>query len=449
MSRKILIANRGEIAVRAIRACREMGLKTVAVYTLADKESLHVKYADEAICIGASKAIDSYMDPYRILSAASVAHVDGIYPGSGFLSENSAFSQLCSETDIPFIGAGADVLDMLGDKIRAKEAAVAAGVPIVPASSRAMSSFEDCLIAAERIGYPVLLKAADGGGGRGIRLVREKSEMQSAFRSCAKEALSAFGSDRIFVEKNVEQARHVEVQILIDSSGNAIHLFDRDCTMQRKHQKLIEEAVSPFVPPAIKERMYNDALKTIRSLRYVGAATVEFLVDRDDHYYFMEVNPRIQVEHPVTELVTGVDIVKEQLRVAFGEKLSVRTPPAPAGHAIEVRINAEDPEKGFISSVGKITKCVFPGGGGIRIETFIQDGIRISPYYDSMIAKIIAWAPDRELALKRILFALDELEIEGITTNAGFQKELLQTEEFVTGTSYTTFVEDYLENRNG
>ena len=449
MSKKILIANRGEIAVRAIRACREMGFKTVAIYTLADKDSLHVKYADEAICIGASRAIDSYMDSYRIFSAANVAHVDGIYPGSGFLSENGVFSQLCDEIGIPFIGAKADVLEMLGDKIRAKEAAAAVGVPIVPASSRIMSNLEDCLINAERIGYPVLLKAADGGGGRGIRLVREAGEMEAAFRSCAKEAYAAFGSERIFVEKNVEHARHVEVQLLIDSAGNAIHLFDRDCTMQRKHQKLIEEAVSPFVPPGIKERMYNDALNIIRSIQYQGAATAEFLVDPEGHYYFMEVNPRIQVEHPVTEFVTGVDIVKEQLRVAFGEKLSIKTPTAPVGHAIEVRINAEDPSKGFMSSVGKITKCVFPGGNGIRIETFIQDGIEISPYYDSMIAKIIAYAPDRELAIKRILYALDELEIEGIKTNCELQKELLRTEEFASGESYTTFVEDYLEKRNG
>ena len=446
MTRKILIANRGEIAVRAIRALREMGLASVAVYTKADKDSLHVMYADEAYCIGEGRAADSYLDFYRILSTANISGADAIYPGSGFLSENAMFSKMCDDVGIPFIGAHSEVLHQLGDKLLAKQAASEAGIPTVPASQKSMADVEECLKEAGRIGYPVLLKAVDGGGGKGIRVVRKPEEMDSAFRSCTKEAVTAFGSGKIFVEKLIEHARHVEVQVLADRSGNVIHLFDRDCTMQRRHQKLIEEAVSPFVSRNTKAKMYQDAIHIIQSISYDGAATVEFLVDREENYYFMEVNPRIQVEHPVTECVTGVDIVKEQLRIEMGEKLCVKTPRSPSGHAIEVRINAEDPSRNFMSSIGEISKVVFPAGSGVRIETFIQAGIRISPFYDSMIAKIITYAPDRDLAVRRMLFALDELEIEGIKTNTKLQKTLLKTDAFLTGTSHTAFVEDYLNH---
>jgi len=449
MSQKILIANRGEIAVRAIRACREMGIGTVAVYTRADKDSLHVKYADEAVCIGENKAADSYLDFYRVLSAASVTHADAVYPGTGFLSENALFSKVCAEVGMRFIGAPAETLHMLGDKILAKQAAVQSGLPVVPASENALADADACLKEAERIGYPVLLKAVGGGGGKGIRRVSAPEEMKAAFTACVNEARAAFGSDQVFIEKCLENVRHVEVQILADGFGNAVHLFDRDCTMQRMHQKMIEEAVSPFVPPETKRRIYEDAVRVVRDIHYVGAATVEFLVDREGRYYFMEVNPRIQVEHPVTEMVTGLDIVKEQIRVAMGEKLSVRTPDAPSGHAIEVRINAEDPERGFMSSIGTVTGCTFPAGTGIRIETFIHEGLRITPYYDSMIAKVIAWADTRELAIRRMRFALDELDIGGITTNAKLQKELLGTEAFASGGSHTTFVEEYLRERTG
>ncbi|MBQ7487706.1 MAG: ATP-grasp domain-containing protein, partial [Clostridia bacterium] len=435
----------GEIAVRAIRACREMDIGTVAVYTVADRDSLHVKYADEAVCIGENKAVDSYLDFYRILSTASVTHADAIYPGTGFLSENATFSKACAEAGVHFIGAGPETLHMLGDKILAKQAAVNSGLPIVPASEGCLMDVSACLREAERIGYPVLLKAVDGGGGKGIRKVSAPEEMEEAFNACVNEARAAFGSDKIFLEKCLENVRHVEVQILADSFGNAIHLFDRDCTMQRRHQKMIEEAVSPFVQQTVKEKIYADAVRIIKNIHYVGAATVEFLADRDGHYYFMEVNPRIQVEHPVTELVTGLDIVKEQISVALGEPLSIRTPEAPRGHAIEARINAEDPSRNFMSSIGRVTGCTFPAGNGIRVETFIHDGIRISPYYDSMIAKIIAYADTRELAVKRLQFALDELDIGGITTNAPLQKELLGTDAFMDGSSHTTFVEEYLE----
>lgn len=444
MRKKILIANRGEIAVRAIRACREMDIGTVAVYTKADKDSLHVKYADEAVCIGENKATDSYLDFYRILSAAETVHADAIYPGTGFLSENALFSRVCAEVGIRFIGADAETLHMLGDKILAKQAAVKSGLPIVPASAGSLENAEACLKEAERIGYPVLLKAVGGGGGKGIRKVSAPEEMEEAFKACVNEARAAFGSDQVFLEKCLENVRHVEVQVLADSFGNAIHLFDRDCTMQRRHQKMIEEAVSPFISPELKAKIYDDAVRVVRDIHYVGAATVEFLADREGHYYFMEVNPRIQVEHPVTEMVTGIDIVKEQIRVALGEKLSVKTPEAPKGHAIEVRINAEDPSRNFMSSIGTITGCTFPAGTGIRIETFIHEGLRITPYYDSMIAKVIAWADTREMAIRRLCFALDELEIGGITTNAKLQKELLETEAFASGSSHTTFVEAYL-----
>lgn len=444
MRKKILIANRGEIAVRAIRACREMDIGTVAVYTKADKDSLHVKYADEAVCIGENKATDSYLDFYRILSAAETVHADAVYPGTGFLSENALFSRVCAEVGIHFIGADAETLHMLGDKILAKQAAVKSGLPVVPASAGSLENAEACLKEAERIGYPVLLKAVGGGGGKGIRKVSAPEEMEEAFKACVNEARAAFGSDQVFLEKCLENVRHVEVQVLADSFGNAIHLFDRDCTMQRRHQKMIEEAVSPFIPPELKAKIYDDAVRVVRDIHYVGAATVEFLADREGHYYFMEVNPRIQVEHPVTEMVTGIDIVKEQIRVALGEKLSVKTPDAPKGHAIEVRINAEDPSRNFMSSIGTITGCTFPAGTGIRIETFIHEGLRITPYYDSMIAKVIAWADTREMAIRRLCFALDELEIGGITTNAKLQKELLETEAFASGSSHTTFVEAYL-----
>lgn len=442
MFQKVLIANRGEIAVRAIRACREMGIKTVAVYSQADKESLHVKYADEAICIGKNIAADSYLDSYRVLSAAVLTKSDAIYPGIGFFSENPNFSELCDSCGIKYIGAKADTLRALGDKMSAKELAEKAGVPIVPASKELADSPEKCREFATRIGYPVVLKAVEGGGGKGIRIVHKEEDIDSSYAMCLKEAESAFGSDKIFVERFVSDARHVEVQILADTHGNVIHLYDRDCTMQRRSQKLIEEAPSVFIPDEIKERIYDDAKRLIKSIGYAGAATVEFLYERTGNYYFMEVNPRVQVEHTVTESITGIDIVKEQIRIAAGEILSVSTPSKPTLHSIECRINAEDDK--FMCSTGKITKCVFPHGGGIRIETFIQEGTEIGPFYDSMIAKIIVTAESRELAIKRMVGALSEMDIEGVKTNRTFQMDLIQTTEFYDGSSNTTFVEERL-----
>ena len=446
MKKKILIANRGEIAVRAIRACREMDIETIAVYSKADKDSLHVKYADRAVCVGENRAAGSYLDIYKIMSAATLFEADAIYPGTGFFSENANFSELCGRLGIRFIGAEAATLKMLGDKILSKKIAKEAGLPIMPATESPVRDADECLRAAREIGFPVIIKAVDGGGGKGIRIVTREQDVQSSFFSCMKEAKAAFNSDKVFVEKFLDDARHVEVQILADTHGNVIHLFDRDCTMQRRNQKLIEEAVSPFVPDDVKQRIYQDAIRVIAALHYPGAATVEFLVDREMNHYFMEVNPRVQVEHPVTELITGADIVKEQIHIAFGGKLSVKTPKKPHGHAIEVRINAEDISNNFMCSTGVIQKCVFPQGSGIRVETFIQPGYRVTPFYDSMLAKIVAWADTRELAIKRLLFALDELDIQGVAVNRDLQKQLLATPEFVDGRSNTTFVQKYIDS---
>ncbi len=445
MKKKILIANRGEIAVRAVRACRELDMESIAVYSKADKESLHVKYADRAVCVGEGRATGSYLDIYKILSTASLYEADAIYPGTGFFSENATFAELCDRLGLLFIGAEAPILKELGDKILSKKIAVEAGIPVVPSTPDPVKDAEECLQAAKKIGFPVVIKAVDGGGGKGIRIVYREQDVRSSYFSCVKEAKAAFNSDKIFVEKFLDDARHVEVQVLADTHGNVVHLYDRDCTMQRRNQKLIEEAVSPFVPDEVKQKMYRDACNVIDYLHYPGAATVEFLVDRDMNYYFMEVNPRVQVEHPVTEMTTGVDIVKEQIQIAFGEKLSIKEPPKRSGHAIEVRINAEDISNGFMCSTGMITKCVFPQGSGIRVESYIQDGYKVTPFYDSMLAKIIAWADNRELAIRRLMFALDELDIEGVAVNKNLQKQLLATPEFANGKSNTTFVQSFID----
>ena len=445
MKKRILIANRGEIAVRAIRACRELNMETIAVYSKADRESLHVKYADRAVCVGEGRAVNSYLDIYKILSTASLYEADAIYPGTGFFSENADFAELCDRVGILFIGARAPVLKKLGDKILSKQLAVEAGIPVTKSTKEPVRDADECLAAAQEIGFPVVIKAVDGGGGKGIRIVHREQDVRSSFFSCMKEAKAAFNSDQIFVEKFLDDARHVEVQVLADTHGNVVPLLDRDCTMQRRNQKLIEEAVSPFVPDDVKQKMYDDACGIIDYLHYPGAATVEFLVDRDMHYYFMEVNPRIQVEHPVTEQITGTDIVKEQIRIAFGENLGIQKPLKHTGHAIEVRINAEDISNGFMCSTGMITKCVFPKGSGIRVETHIQQGFTVTPFYDSMLAKIIAHADTRDLAIKRLMFALDELDIQGVEVNKSLQKQLLGTPEFVKGTSNTTFVQGFID----
>lgn len=445
MFKRVLIANRGEIALRAIRACKEMGIGTVAVYSKADRESLHAKFADRAVCIGDGKVSGSYLYTYNIFSVAQNLQVDAIYPGSGLFSENAVFAELCERYGIKFIGADSDKLRMLTSKIEAKRMAVEVGMPIARATEDEVQDAIACREAAEDIGYPVLIKAVDGGGGKGIRIVNGPEEVETAFESCREEAKRYFKSTKLFVEKFVSDARHVEVQILADTHGNVIHLLDRDCTMQRRNQKLIEEGVSPFVPAEVKEKMYADAIRLIRHIGYSGAATVEFLVDRGLNYYFMEVNPRVQVEHPVTEEITGTDIVKEQFRIAAGEALSrTESAKAPRGHAIECRINAEDISSNFMCSTGTISRCSFPKGGGVRVESHVSEGFRVTPFYDSLLAKIIVAAPTRGEAIRKMLIALDETEIEGVRTNISLQRELLKTEEFVTGTSTTHFVTDYI-----
>ena len=447
MFKRVLIANRGEIALRAIHACKEMGIETVAVYSKADSESLHVRYADHAVCIGQGKVSSSYLYTYNIFAVADSYKVDAIYPGTGFFSENAVFAKLCKNYGFTFIGAESEKLGLLTSKILAKRAAMEVGMPVVRATKDEVTDAAQCRAAAEDIGFPVLIKAIDGGGGKGIRIVGGPEEIESAFESCREEAKRYFKSSKVFVEKFVADARHVEVQILADQHGNVIHLMDRDCTMQRRNQKLIEEGVCPFVPMEVKERMYADSIRLIRHIGYTGAATVEFLVDRDMNYYFMEVNPRVQVEHPVTEQISGVDIVKEQLRIAAGEPLSrTESVTAPMGHALECRINAEDMSSNFMCSTGQIRRCSFPTGGGIRIESHISEGFRVTPFYDSMLAKIITFAPTRQEAIRKMLIALDETEIEGVKTNIGLQRELLQTEEFITGSSTTHFVTDYISN---
>ena len=448
MFKKVLIANRGEIAVRAIRACKEMGIETVAVYSQADKESLHVRYADQAVCIGQGKVSGSYLYTYNIFAVAETAGVDAIYPGTGFFSENAVFAAMCEQYGIQFIGAKSERLRMLTSKVEAKRIAKEIDMPIAKATEDEVADIAHCRKAAEEIGYPVLIKAVDGGGGKGIRIVNTPEEIDSAFESCREEAKRYFKSSKVFVEKFVADARHVEVQIVADSHGHVIHLLDRDCTMQRRNQKLIEEGVSPFISAETRQKMYADAIRLIRHIGYTGVATVEFLVDRKMNYYFMEVNPRVQVEHPVTEELTGADIVKEQFLIAAGEPMSLKESPAgPNGHAIEIRVNAEDVSSNFMCSTGTVKRCVFPRGGGIRVESHVSEGFRVTPYYDSLLAKIIVSAPTRELAIRRMEIALDETEIEGVKTNLELQRELLRLDEYITGTSTTHFVTDYINAR--
>lgn len=445
MFKRVLIANRGEIAVRAIRACKEMGIETVAIYSQADKESLHVRYADRAFCIGQGKVSGSYLYTYNIFAAAEAAGADAIYPGTGFFSENAVFAEMCEQYGIKFIGAESDRLRLLTSKIEAKRMAVEIGMPVARATQDEVTDAAQCIRAAEDIGYPVLIKAVDGGGGKGIRIVQTPDEITSAFESCREEAKRYFKSSKVFVEKFVADARHVEVQILADAHGHVIHLLDRDCTMQRRNQKLIEEGVCPFIKEETRQKMYADAIRLIRHIGYTGAATVEFLLDRDMNYYFMEVNPRVQVEHPVTEELTGADIVKEQFLIAAGEPLSLtEAPSGPKGHAIEIRVNAEDISSHFMCSTGTVKRCVFPRGGGIRVESHVSEGFRVTPFYDSLLAKIIVSAPTRELAIRRMEIALDETEIDGVKTNLELQRALLKTDEYISGTSTTHFVTDYI-----
>ena len=442
MIKKVLIANRGEIAVRIIRACREMGIETVAVYSEADKEALHTQLADEAVCIGPAALSESYLSMERIISATIVSGADAIHPGFGFLSENSQFAQLCEKCNITFIGPGSDIIAKLGNKQEARNIMAAAGVPVIPGSEEPIYEAKAGAEAAKEIGYPVMIKAALGGGGKGMRVAESPEDFELNFLTAQKEAEMAFGNNTMYIEHFVRHPRHVEFQILADSHGNVIHLGERDCSIQRNHQKMIEESPCAAISDDLRKRMGEAAVKAAKAAGYVNAGTIEFLLEKDQQFYFMEMNTRIQVEHPVTEWVTGIDLVKEQIRIASGETLGYKQEDVKiSGHAIECRINAENPEKGFRPSPGTITDMYLPGGKGIRIDTAVYSGYTIPPYYDSMIAKLIVWADNREEAISKMQSALGEVIIEGIDTNVDYQYEILNHPDFLTGNVDVEFIE--------
>lgn len=442
MIKKVLIANRGEIAVRIIRACREMGIETVAVYSEADRESLHTQLADEAICIGPAPSSQSYLSMENIISATIVSGADAIHPGFGFLSENSRFAELCEQCKITFIGPPSQVIASLGNKQAAKNTMAAAGVPVIPGSKKAVYSVEEGMAEADEIGYPVIIKAALGGGGKGMRTADCAAEFAESFRTAQKEAQLAFGDNTMYIEHFVRNPRHIEFQILADKKGNVIHLGERDCSVQRNHQKMIEESPCEAISDRLRKKMGEAAVKAAKACGYVNAGTIEFLLDRDGSFYFMEMNTRIQVEHPVTEWVTGVDLVKEQIRIASGLPLSFKQKDIHiTGHAIECRINAENPSKGFRPSPGTITDMYFPGGKGIRIDSAVYSGYTVQPYYDSMIAKLIVWAKNREEAIRKMQSALGEIIIEGIDTNVDYQYEILNHPDFLEGNTDVGFIE--------
>lgn len=449
MFKKILIANRGEIALRIIRTCKELGIKTVAVYSEADRYSLHVRFADEAVCIGPGPSKESYLNIPRIIAAAEITNAEAIHPGYGFLSENAMFAEICESSGIKFIGPTPDAIEAMGDKALAKETMRKAGVPVIPGSDGVVETLEEAREIANEIGFPVMLKAAAGGGGKGMRMVMNDAELENAWQTARAEAEAAFGNPALYIEKFIEKPRHVEIQILADEHGNVIHLGERDCSIQRRHQKLIEESPSPIVTPELREAMGQAAVKGAKSVKYRSAGTIEFLVDKNGNFYFMEMNTRIQVEHPVTEMVYGIDIVREQIRIAAGEKLGIKQKQLkPNGHAIECRINAEDPFKGFRPSPGKITALHFPGGYGVRVDSHIYQDYVVPPYYDSLIAKLIVHARTRDEAIARMLRALEEFVIEGIHTTIPFHIKLLNSPEFRSGVDYDTKFVDNRFNMN-
>ena len=446
MFKRILIANRGEIAMRIIRCCREMEIETVAVYSTADREALHVQFATQAVCIGPAKAGDSYLNINNILSAALAAGCDAIHPGFGFLSENSGFARLCERSGITFIGPRPEVIERMGNKAEAIRLARGAGVPVVPGSGGPVASAEEAREVGRRIGYPLLVKASAGGGGRGMRMVRFPEELTEAFLAARAEAKACFGDEEMYLEKLIENPKHIEFQILGDQQGRIIHLGERDCSVQRRNQKLIEEAPSKALDSQLRQEMGDAAVAVARAAGYTGAGTVEFVLGQDSQFYFIEMNTRIQVEHPVTEMLTGVDLIREQIRVAAGLPLSLTQDEArPRGHAIECRINAENPAAGFLPSSGRIGFLHLPGGCGLRVDTALYPGYETSPYYDSMVAKIIVWAPGRLEAIRRARRALEELIIEGIQTSADLAHLILYHPEFLKGTYTTAFLEEHLE----
>lgn len=442
MFKKILIANRGEIALRVIRTCREMGIQTVAVYSTADRESLHVRFADEAVCIGPPASRQSYLNIPNIISAAEITNADAIHPGYGFLSENAEFSRICADYGIKFIGATAEQINFMGDKATAKATMKAAGVPVIPGSEGLLESVEQGKELARGIGYPVIVKATAGGGGRGMRIIKEESEFQKAWDDAKMESGAAFGNDGLYLEKFVEEPRHIEIQVVGDQYGKVCHLSERDCSIQRRHQKLIEETPSPVVTPELRERMGQAAIKGASAISYEGAGTIEFLVDKYGEFYFMEMNTRIQVEHPITEEVTNFDLIKEQIKVAAGEPISGQNY-TPQRYAMECRINAEDPANGFRPSPGKITQLHFPGGHGVRIDSHVYAGYTIPPNYDSMIAKIIVSGQSREEVMKRMKRALQECVIEGVKTTIPFHIRLMDDAGFKSGIFTTKFLESF------
>jgi acetyl-CoA carboxylase biotin carboxylase subunit len=440
--KKILIANRGEIAMRIIRTCREMGIKTVAVYSEADRESLHVRFADEAVCIGPAPSKDSYLNIPAIISAAEITNADGIHPGFGFLSENAKFSRICAEHGIKFIGATPDQINKMGDKATAKETMKAAGVPCVPGSDGLLEDLAHAKKTAKEIGYPVMMKATAGGGGKGMRAIWKEDELEKAWESARQEAAAAFGNDGMYMEKLIEEPRHIEIQVIGDQSGKACHLSERDCSVQRRHQKLTEETPSPFMTPELRKAMGEAAIKAAEYIAYEGAGTVEFLVDKHRNFYLMEMNTRIQVEHPITEEVTDYDLIREQIKIATGTLISGRNH-EPKQHAIECRINAEDPYANFRPSPGKITAFHAPGGHGVRIDTHVYAGYTIPSNYDSMIAKLIVTGRNRQQAIERMKRALDEFIIEGIKTTIPFHRQLMDHPDYVAGNYTTKFMEDF------
>ena len=442
MFKKILIANRGEIALRVIRTCKEMNIKTVAVYSLADKESLHVRFADEAVCIGPASSSDSYLNIPNIIAAAEITNSDAIHPGYGFLAENAKFSKICKENHIKFIGASAEMINSMGDKAKAKETMKRAGVPTIPGSKGIIKDFNSLKKIALEIGYPVMLKATAGGGGKGMRLVWKEEELKSNWENAKNEAKASFGDDGMYLEKFIEKPRHIEIQIISDQKGRAAHLSERDCSIQRRHQKLVEETPSPFMTKKLRDEMGKAAIKAAEAVKYEGVGTVEFLVDKNRNFYFMEMNTRIQVEHPVTEEVVDYDLIREQIKVAAGIEISGKNY-SPQLHAIECRINAEDPFNDFRPSPGLITNFHSPGGHGIRIDTHVYANYTIPPFYDSMIAKLITVAQTREEAIEKMKRALDEFVIEGVHTTIPFHKKLMCEEAFVKGDYTTNFMDSF------
>jgi acetyl-CoA carboxylase, biotin carboxylase subunit len=447
MFKKILIANRGEIALRVIWACKDLGIKTVAVHSEADRESLHVRFADQAVCIGPPRSIDSYLNIPAIISAAEITGADAIHPGYGFLSESAYLAEICEACNIKFIGPGPQAIRMMGDKSRARKTMQKAGVPVIPGSPGGLEDEEKAGKCAKDVGFPVILKASAGGGGRGMRVVRNAGDLAAAFRAAQAEAQASFGVPDVYLERYVEAPRHIEIQVMADTKGTVVHLGERECSIQRRHQKLVEEALSPFVTERLRRRMGHTAVEAAKAVQYVNAGTIEFLVDSSGNYYFMEMNTRIQVEHGVTELVTGRDLVKEQILVAAGEPLSFAQKDVTwTGHALECRINAEDPVT-FVPSPGTIRHFFQPSGPGVRVDTFAHDGCKVPPFYDSLLAKLMTYGRDRTEAIARMRRALDALVVEGIKTNAALHRKIMDHPDFIAGKLDTHFMERFMPRK--